>query len=43
MRVGEPISTEGLTLRDMDALSAKVQKAMEELYYAPVDNPATIT
>jgi 1-acyl-sn-glycerol-3-phosphate acyltransferase len=33
MRVGEPISTAGLTLKDMDALSAKVQKAMEELYY----------
>lgn len=34
MRVGEPISTAGLTLKDMDALSAKVQKAMEEMYYA---------
>lgn len=34
MRVGEPISTVGLTLRDMDALSAKVQKALEALYYA---------
>lgn len=33
MRVGEPISTTGLTLRDMDALSAKVQKALEDLYY----------
>jgi 1-acyl-sn-glycerol-3-phosphate acyltransferase len=33
MRVGEPISTAGLTLRDMDELSAKVQKALEELYY----------
>ncbi len=33
MRVGEPISTVGLTVRDMDALSAKVQKALEELYY----------
>lgn len=35
MRVGEPISTVGLTLRDMDALSARVQKALEELYYRP--------
>jgi 1-acyl-sn-glycerol-3-phosphate acyltransferase len=35
MRVGEPISTVGLTLNDMDALSERVQKAMEELYYAP--------
>jgi 1-acyl-sn-glycerol-3-phosphate acyltransferase len=34
MRVGEPISTAGLTLRDMEALSARVQKAVEELYYS---------
>ena len=33
MRVGEPISTVGLTVKDMAALSARVQKAMEELYY----------
>jgi len=33
MRVGEPISTAGLTLRDMEALSAKVQAALEKLYY----------
>jgi len=33
MRVGEPISTAGLTLKDMDALSTRVQKAMEDLYY----------
>ena len=33
MRVGEPISTAGLTMRDLEALSAKVQKAVEELYY----------
>jgi len=32
MRVGDPISTDGLTLKDMDSLSAQVQKAMEELY-----------
>jgi 1-acyl-sn-glycerol-3-phosphate acyltransferase len=35
MRVGEPISTTGLTMRDMEAVSAKVKKAMEDLYYAP--------
>jgi 1-acyl-sn-glycerol-3-phosphate acyltransferase len=35
MRVGEPISTTGLTMRDMNALSAKVQKALEDLYYRP--------
>jgi 1-acyl-sn-glycerol-3-phosphate acyltransferase len=34
MRVGKPISTAGLTLRDMEGLSAKVQVAVEELYYA---------
>jgi len=33
MRVGEPIPTAGLTLRDMEALSAKVQKALRDLYY----------
>ena len=32
MRVGEPISTTGMTLRDMDALSDRVKTAMEELY-----------
>ena len=35
MRVGAPISTAGLTLRDMEALAARVQKAVEELYYKP--------
>ncbi len=34
MRIGKPISTAGLTLRDMEALSVKVQKAVEEMYYA---------
>jgi len=34
MRVGEPISTAGLTMRDMEAVSTRVRKAMEELYYA---------
>ena len=33
MRVGEPIPTTGLTMRDLEALSSKVQKAMEDLYY----------
>ncbi len=35
MRMGEPISTAGLTLRDMEAVSAKVKKEMEKLYYEP--------
>ncbi|MGA9391961.1 MAG: lysophospholipid acyltransferase family protein [Candidatus Sulfotelmatobacter sp.] len=34
MRVGEPIPTTGLTMRDLQAVSAKVQKAVEDLYYA---------
>ena len=33
MRVGDPIPTTGLTLRDMETLSARVQKAVEDLYY----------
>jgi 1-acyl-sn-glycerol-3-phosphate acyltransferase len=33
MRVGEPISTVGLTLRDLETLSARVQNAVENLYY----------
>ncbi len=33
MRVGEPISTSGLTMRDMESLSARVQKELEALYY----------
>lgn len=33
MRLGEPISTAGLTMRDMETLSAKVQKELESLYY----------
>jgi len=35
MRVGEPISTTGLTMRDMEAVSTRVQKAIEDLYYRP--------
>ena len=34
MRVGEPIPTAGMTLRDIEKLSAKVQKAMEGMYNA---------
>jgi 1-acyl-sn-glycerol-3-phosphate acyltransferase len=33
MRVGEPIPTTGLTLREMDAVSATVRRALEDLYY----------
>ncbi len=32
MRVGEPISTVGMTLRDLDGLSARVQRQVEDLY-----------
>ena len=32
MRVGPPISTAGYTLRNMEALSDKVHKAVEDLY-----------
>jgi 1-acyl-sn-glycerol-3-phosphate acyltransferase len=32
MRVGEPISTEGYSLREMETLSARVHQAMEDLY-----------
>jgi hypothetical protein len=35
MRVGEPISTAGLTLRDMDKVSAKVKASIEKLREAP--------
>lgn len=31
--VGEPIPTAGYSLRDMDALASRVQKAVEDLYY----------
>ena len=40
MRVGAPISTAGYDLRDMEALSAKVKKAMEDLYYEKPGYPA---
>jgi 1-acyl-sn-glycerol-3-phosphate acyltransferase len=32
MRIGEPIPTAGLTLRDMESLSAQVRSALEGLY-----------
>jgi 1-acyl-sn-glycerol-3-phosphate acyltransferase len=34
IRVGEPISTVGLKMKDLEAVSVKVRKAMEDLYYA---------
>ena len=33
MRVGQPISTAGLEMKDMEQLSARVQKGIEKLYY----------
>lgn len=33
MRVGAPIPTAGLTIREMETLSARVQKELESLYY----------
>ena len=41
MRIGEPISTAGYKMRDMEALSAKVQKAVEDLYYKGGSNQAS--
>jgi 1-acyl-sn-glycerol-3-phosphate acyltransferase len=34
MRVGQPISTAGLKMNDLEQLSARVQKEIEDLYYA---------
>ena len=34
MHVGKPISTAGLTMKDTEQLSAKVQRAVEEMYYS---------
>jgi 1-acyl-sn-glycerol-3-phosphate acyltransferase len=39
MRVGQPISTSEYSLREMETLSAKVYRAMEELYRG-ANNPA---
>jgi hypothetical protein len=38
--VGEPISTTGMTMRDLERVSAKVRKAIEDLYYAKNLDPA---
>lgn len=35
MRVGKPIQTAGLAMKDLPALSECVQKAIEDLYYRP--------
>jgi 1-acyl-sn-glycerol-3-phosphate acyltransferase len=43
MRVGEPISTTGLTTHNIDALANRVQKEMEKLYYGPPAEPAAQT
>ena len=32
MRVGNPISTSGLTLRNLEALSARVHQEVQDLY-----------
>jgi 1-acyl-sn-glycerol-3-phosphate acyltransferase len=40
MRVGEPISTQGMTMRDLEPISAKVHKAIEDLYYAENQAPS---
>jgi len=34
MRVGQPIPTAGLKMHDLEALAARVQKAIEDMYYA---------
>jgi 1-acyl-sn-glycerol-3-phosphate acyltransferase len=33
MRVGEPISTAGMTMRDLEAVSGKVMRELQSLYY----------
>lgn len=35
--VGEPIASTGYSIREMDKLAAKVQKAVEDLYYSRAD------
>lgn len=37
MRIGKPISTAGLDMKDMEQLSARVQRAVEEMYYEGVE------
>jgi 1-acyl-sn-glycerol-3-phosphate acyltransferase len=36
---GAPIPTEGYTLRNMESLAARVQRAVEDLYYPKADAP----
>jgi 1-acyl-sn-glycerol-3-phosphate acyltransferase len=43
MRVGKPISTAGMTIQDMEQLSAKVRSAVEEMYYAAHDQTSEPT
>ena len=40
--VGEPISSAGYSIREMDKLAAKVQKAVEDLYYSRASVPRPI-
>jgi 1-acyl-sn-glycerol-3-phosphate acyltransferase len=40
MRVGEPVSTAGLTLQDMEMVSRKVMAAIERLHSSALRNPA---
>jgi 1-acyl-sn-glycerol-3-phosphate acyltransferase len=40
MRVGEPIPTAGLTLRDMEKVSAQVHDAIEAMYYRDRPKPS---
>jgi len=42
MRVGEPISTAGCDLRHMEELSARVQKAIEQLYSSVKREPPVV-
>jgi len=42
VRVGDPISTEGYSLREMETLSAKVHQAMQDLYYRGRDRNAQL-
>jgi 1-acyl-sn-glycerol-3-phosphate acyltransferase len=42
MRVGQPISTTGLTLNDLGTLSTRVRRAVEDLYDAGRSRPAPL-
>jgi 1-acyl-sn-glycerol-3-phosphate acyltransferase len=41
--VGEPVSSEGYGPRDMDKLAARVQKAVEDLYYSRSEVPRPLS